>query len=132
MLKNELNNLRYYIAEKERLNKEIASFKEKISDGYQSPEFGVDAIKPKNKINDQTISVVKNNIKYQALIEKRAKKLEVIILKLYKLINKIENQEIKAIVELRNIKGLTWREIGEEINLEESTCRKKYNNYINS
>ena len=52
-------------------------------------------------------------------------------IKLYKIIDKIDNQELKAIVELRAIKGLTWEQIGEAVHLERTTVAKKYANFIN-
>lgn len=127
-LKKELENLRYYISEKERLMKEIDNYNEMFTTGYRSQDFTTP--KGTGGENDIILKVVFKNERVRKEIEKRLKKIEIIIIKLYKIINKIDDPELKSIVELRAIKGLTWEQVGEEIHRDPSNTRKKYINFI--
>ena len=127
--KKDIDFLRYYIDEKERLKKEIDTYSNMLSTGYKAPDFT--EIKAKNAASDDAmIKLVFKNMRIQKEIEKRLKKVEVIIIKSYKIINKIIDPELKTIVELRAIKGLTWEQIGEEVHMDASWTRRKYKNFI--
>ena len=128
--KRELNNLKYYIAERDRLTKEVAKYKDKLKYGTVSMSF--DIAKSNNPNNDTTFDLATHNIKYQKIIDKRIKKLEVLIIRLSRIIQKIDNPELRSIVELRAIKGMTWEQIGEELHMHYSGAQKKYNNFINN
>ena len=129
--KKELNNLKYYIEERTRLLKEVDNYLSMLSDGYRSQDFtnGIPA-KGKAMHDDTTLKIIWHNERIQKEIKKRVKKIEIIIIKLYKIIDKIDNQELKNIVELRAIKGLTWEQIGEEVHMEKTTAFKKYKTFI--
>lgn len=127
-LKKELENLRYYISEKERLMKEIDNYNEMFTTGYKSQDFTTP--KGTGSENDIILKVIFKNERVRKEIEKRLKKIEIIIIKLYKIINKIDDPELKSIVELRAIKGLTWEQVGEEVHMDGSGARKKYINFI--
>ena len=127
--KKDIDFLRYYIDERERLTKEIEAYTNMLSTGYKSPAF--EEVRNKTVASDDAmVKLVSKNIRIQKEIEKRLKKVEVIIIKSYRIINKIENPELKTIVELRAIKGLKWEQIGEEVHMEQSTVRKKYKVFI--
>ena len=127
--KKDIDFLRFYIDERKRLVEEIDTYSNMLSTGYKSPSYT--EIKSKNVASDgATIKLVSKNMRIQKEIEKRLKKVEIIIIKSYKLINKIIDPELKTIVELRAIKGLTWEQIGEEVHMEQSTARKKYKNFV--
>lgn len=129
--KKELNNLKYYIEERIRLLKEVDNYLSMLSDGYRSQDF-TDEIPSKGKKmhEDTTLKIIWHNARIQKEIQKRVKRVEMIIIKLYKIIDKIDNQELKAIVELRAIKGLTWEQIGEEVHLDKSVAYRKYKAFI--
>lgn len=128
MNKNELNNLRFYIAEKKRLIEELNNLKCNIKDGYSSIDFTYTG---GGKVSDDGIlNIVLHNIKYEKLINKRINKLNKIILKMYAIIDKIDDPKVKSIVELRAIQGKKWEEIGDIVGYELSSCVKIYNKFI--
>ena len=66
------------------------------------------------------------------ILKKREKYLSVVIIKLENIIKKIENPEIRSIVELRAVYGKTWEQIGEEMHMERTTVAKKYKVFIDN
>lgn len=126
--KRELENLKYYVDEKERLMKEIDNYNDMYTTGYKSQDFTTP--KGTNGDNDFLLKVIIHNERVQKEIKKRLNKIEIIIIRLYKTINKIEDPELKSIVELRAIKGLTWEKIGEEMHMEKTTAFKKYKAFV--
>ena len=118
--KKDLEKLKYYIQERERLEREITKFSDSISDGYSSITYG--------EIRSHYSNAIKNPYahKLKKQIIKRQKKLTVIIYKLMQIINKIKDPELKSIVELRSIYGKTWEQIGEEVHMAGSYVRRKY------
>lgn len=128
--KKDLEKLKYYIQERERLEKEIAKYSDSISDGYSSITYG--EIRPHYANPDAIYDLIIHNDKLKKQIIKRQKKLTVIIYKLMQIINKIKDPELKSIVELRSIYGKTWEQIGEEVHMEKTTAYKKYKSFIES
>ena len=128
ILKRDLNNLKFYIAEKERLLKEIEKYNDQIDYGYKSLSY--DEVYSKSVNKDATINLVIHNERVLKILKKREKSLSVIIIKLENIIKKIENPEIRSIVELRAIYGKTWEQIGEEMHMEKTTAFKKYKAFI--
>ena len=114
--------------EKERLMKEIDNYNDMYTTGYKSQDFTTP--KGTNGDNDFLLKVIIHNERVQKEIKKRLNKIEIIIIRLYKTINKIEDPELKSIVELRAIKGLTWEKIGEEMHMEKTTAFKKYKAFV--
>lgn len=127
--KSELNNLKYYISEKERLLREIDIFCSSLSNGYKSQDFTEPRCSRAN--SDAMLKIISRNQRIEREIEKRAKKVSRLIIRCYRIIDKIKDQELKAIVEFRSIKGFTWEHIGEEIHMDPSYARKKYIKFIN-
>ena len=130
ILKRGLNNLRFYIAEKERLLKEIEKYSDQIDCGYKSLSY--DEVYAKSVNKDATINLVIHNERVMKILKKREKSLSVIIIKLENIIKKIENPEIRSIVELRAVYGKTWEQIGEEMHMERTTVAKKYKVFIDN
>lgn len=128
ILKRDLNNLRFYIAEKERLLKEIETYNGQIDYGYKSLSY--DEVYAKSVNKDTTINLVIHNERVMKILKKREKSLSIIIIKLENIIKKIENPEIRSIVELRAVYGKTWEQIGEEVHMEKTTAFKKYKTFI--
>ena len=126
-----LDDLRFYIYEKERLLKEIDVLSAKIENGIASPTFSESGTKTHNSNDDKMYKIMVQNIKIQDLLKKRYAEVVKIIESMYKIINSIEDIEIKQIVELRAIKGMTFEEIGEELHYDKSTISRKYQNFIN-
>lgn len=128
ILKRDLDNLRFYIAEKERLLKEIETYNGQIDYGYKSLSY--DEVYAKSVNKDTTINLVIHNERVMKILKKREKSLSIIIIKLENIIKKIENPEIRSIVELRAVYGKTWEQIGEEMYMEKTTAYKKYTKFI--
>ena len=126
--KKDLEKLKYYIQERERLEKEIDKFNNAISDGYSSITYG--EIKSKYPNPDAIYELIIRNDKIVKMIEKREKKLANIIFRLMRIINKIKDPELKSVVELRSIYGKTWEQIGEEVHMDSSYARRKYIKFI--
>ncbi len=124
ILKKDLNNLKYYITEKERLLKEIEKYNDQIDYGYKSLSY--DEVYSKSVNKDTTLNIVIHNDKVLKILKKREKSLEVIIIKLENIIKKIEDPQLRNIVELRAVYGRTWEQIGEEVHMDASGARKKY------
>ena len=130
VLKRDLNNLKFYIAEKERLLKEIEKYSDQIDCGYKSLSY--DEVYAKSVNKDATINLVIHNERVMKILKKREKSLSVIIIKLENIIKKIENPEVRGIVELRAVYGKTWEQIGEEMHMERTTVAKKYKVFIDN
>ena len=130
ILKRDLDNLKFYIAEKERLLKEIEKYNNQIDYGYKSLSY--DEIRVKSISKDTTINLIIHNERVLKILKKREKSLSVIIIKLENIIKKIENPEIRSIVELRAVYGKTWEQIGEEMHMERTTVYKKYKAFIDN
>ena len=128
ILKRDLNNLKFYIAEKERLLKEIEKYNDQIDYGYKSLSY--DEVYSKSVNKDAIINLVIHNERVLKIIKKREKSLSVIIIKLENIIKKIENPEIRSIVELRAVYGKTWEQIGEEMHMDKSVAFRKYKAFI--
>jgi len=52
--------------------------------------------------------------------------------KLERYIAEIPDSEVRLIMRLRHINGMTWDEIGAEVNQERTTVAKKYRRFINN
>ncbi len=129
--KKDLINLRYYIDEKKRINKEIENCIDRMKLGFRSSSIILSSGNGNVKTS-QAEEIYMHNEKLYKALKKRLSKLNVIIIKLYKIIDKITDAEIKTIVELRVIHGKKFEDIGVSLHQEQSTVRKKYNNFINS
>ena len=126
-----LDDLRFYIYEKQRLEKEIDLLSSKISYGVSSPSLEDKGTKPPSSDNAIYI-LVEKNIRIQNLLKKRYAEVVKIIESMYKIINSIEDIELKQIVELRAIKGMTFEEIGEELHYSKTAIYNKYTYFINN
>ena len=132
MIKSQLNKLRFYILEKERLENDLKHLDDLVDYGYRSPTFeNLSNTKPVAS-DEKMIKIIERNNKVIALIEKRKAKLEVTIIKLLKIINNINDPIIRNIVELRCLKGWTYEEIGNKIGYSKAQTYKIFNNFINS
>ena len=129
MKKVNLEDLRYYIYEKQRLEKEIDIISSKISYGVSSPSLEDKGTKAPSSDN-ATYLLVEKNIKIQNILKKRYKEVVEIIAKMYNIINSIEDAELKQIVELRAIKGMTYEEIAEVLYMSKSNVALKYKRFI--
>lgn len=131
MIKSQLSKLRFYILEKERLEESLKHLDDLVDYGYRSPSF--DNLSNTKQLNsdEKVVKIIEKNNKIIALIEKRKNKLDVLIVKLIKIIEHIEDPLIRNIVELRCIKGLTYEQIGDEIGYGKSQVCKIFNRFIN-
>ncbi len=129
--KIEISNIKYYIAERERLIREIDKYCSELSTGYKSQDFtNLRTSKGRGSQEESTLKLIWHNARIQKEIKKRIKRIERVIIRLYRIIDKISGNEIKTIVELRAIQGLTWEQIGEEMHRDPSNIRKKYVKFI--
>ena len=128
VLKRDLNNLKFYIAEKERLLKEIENYSDQIDYGYKSLSY--DEVYAKSFDKNKTLNIVIHNDRVMNILKKREKSLMVVIIKLENIIKKIDDPELRSIVELRAVYGKTWERIGEDMNMERTTVSKKYNKFL--
>ena len=129
--KKDLINLRYYIDEKNRIEKEIENCTDRMKLGFKSSSIILTNGNSNGRVSPVEEAYIYNEKLYKVL-KKRLNKLNIIIIKLYKIIDKITNEELKTIVELRVIYGKKFDDIGELLHQEQSTIRKKYNAFINS
>jgi DNA-directed RNA polymerase specialized sigma subunit len=74
-------------------------------------------------------------LKKEKLIKKLNLKIEKYteeLLRIEDIIDRIDDEEIRAIARMRFVQCLTWEEIGERVHLERTTCSKKLKKYIES
>lgn len=126
--KRDLNNLKYYISERERLLKDIEKYSDSIDYGYKSLTY--DEVHVKSFDKDKTLNIVIHNDRVLNILKKREKSLTVVIIKLENIIKKIDNPELRSIVELRAVYGKTWEQIGEEVHMAGSYVRRKYLRFV--
>lgn len=63
-------------------------------------------------------------------IERQIDTIEITKAEIEKFILSIEDPEMRMILEYRCVYNLAWWKIGKKINLEQSTCRKKYREFL--
>ena len=125
LTEKELNQLYYLNREYERLKKDIKERKDKL--GYKSPVLS-DMPKGGNK-RDYTDEIA-DIADLEAAQSENLERIQFERLKLEKYIGKIRDSEIRLIMRLRHINGMTWREIGNETYMSYETVRGKYKTYL--
>lgn len=72
-------------------------------------------------------------IKKEALIEKLNSKIEKYteeLARIEDIIDRIDNEEVRAIARMRFIQNMRWEDIAEKVYLERTTCSKKLRKYL--
>ena len=74
-------------------------------------------------------------LKKQKLVERLSRKIERYIDELTRIediIDKIEDEEVRAIARMRFVQNLKWEEIGIKLDFDRSVCYRKLKNYLKS
>lgn len=126
MTEKELNAIYYLDIQITRLKRRIAELPDDTIGGGGGDISGVRSSMP----GDPTGRLAQKKI---ALYEQLAKALEDKIdaeIKIRAFINRIEDQEIKTIAELRCLYLESWADIGEELHADRTTVSKKFRSYL--
>jgi hypothetical protein len=77
--------------------------------------------------------IEKYYLKKEELLEKLNRKIERYteeLIRIEDIIDKIDDDEVRAIARMRFVLCLKWEDIGDKIHLERTTCSKKLKKYI--
>lgn len=125
MTEKELNAIRYLDIQISRLKRRIAELpRDTVGGGFDIT--GIRGSLP----GDPTGRLALKRI---ALLEQLNKALEEKIdaeIKIRAFIDRIEDEEIKTIVEMRCLYQMDWEEIGNELYVDRTTVSKKFRSYI--
>ena len=131
MLNDIYIKIRFYVAEKNRLEGILNYLENKLEDNYLKSQsaFNFEEVKVsknnKRISNDYLFNKAVENIELKENIKKRKKKLDKIINDFYMVLNKIEDIELKNIVEYRYFFNMTYREISETLYISKTTIGRK-------
>lgn len=131
MLNDIYIKIRFYVAEKNRLEGILNYLENKLEDNYLKSQnaFNFEEIKisknNKRISNDYLFNKAVENIELKEKIKKRKKQLDKIINDFYMLLNKIEDIELKNIVEYRYLYNMTYKEISEKLYISKPTISRR-------
>lgn len=126
MTKKELEQLYYLNKETERLQNQVlelihcCEYKSPVITGLPSGSFTSDNVSKYAIEIAELKNIISANLS-RIFYERR---------KIEEYIANIEDSEIRLIMRLRHINGMTWEQIGYEINMDRRTVSRKYNKFI--
>ena len=118
-----LNKLYYLKIDIENIKEEIRSLPTISSPQITGMPHGTDVSNP----------IENYFLKKEALIEKLNQKTEKYIeelLRIEEVIERIDDEEVRAIARMRFVQCMKWEEIGEKIHLDRTNCARKLKKYI--
>ena len=118
-----LNKLYYLKIDIENIKKEIDNIPTMSSSQLTGMPHG-------SGVSNPVLSYV---LKKEELIEKLNQKIAKYteeLVRIEGIIDKIDDEEVRAIARMRFVLCLKWEEIGERVHLERTTCAKKLKKYI--
>lgn len=118
-----LNKLYYLKLEIDNLRDEIDNI----------PEISSSQITGMPHSNSVSDPVWQLQLKKQKLVERLSRKIERYIDELTRIediIDKIEDEEVRAIARMRFVQNLKWEEIGIKLDFDRSVCYRKLKNYL--
>lgn len=125
MTEKELSQLYYLNRETERLQKDLEELTQ--WGGYRSQVVNG---MPKGGIRRDISDVAVEITELRELIQLNLKRIQLERARLERFIGSVEDSEMRLIIRLRHINGMTWEAIAAEINLERTTVSKKYKAYL--
>ena len=120
-----LNKLYYLKIDIENIKKEIDNIPTMSSSQLTGMPHG-------SGVSNPVLSYV---LKKEELIEKLNQKIAKYteeLVRIEGIIDKIDDEEVRAIARMRFVLCLKWEDIGERVHLERTTCAKKLKKYINN
>lgn len=126
MTEKELNRLYF-------LNKEIESQRKRLHQLQNMSKVKSPVITGLPKGNETKNTVAKYAVEIADLESKISLNIQKCwyeIRNLERYISDIDDCEIRQIIRLRHINGMTWDEIGKELNMHRTTISKKYRDFI--
>lgn len=118
-----LNKLYYLKIDIENIKKEIDNIPTMSSSQLTGMPHG-------SGVSNPTVAYV---IKKEELVEKLNQKIAKYteeLVRIESIIDKIDDEEVRAIARMRFVLCLKWEDIGERVHLERTTCAKKLKKYI--
>lgn len=137
MKTSELSMLYYLDREIEKLQKALQKASMDILDLAESTGNKLSHV-PRSKggsdKEDRLVELIDIKIKAEKIIGENLARAQQERLKIEEFIGKIEDVEIRYIIRLRHLEGMSWKEIANEISngryVHEDTPRKKYKAYF--
>ena len=128
MTQNELSQLYWLNKETAQLQKELLELRHK---GINILPVLSDMPKGRG-VSDKVSDYVAEVVILEEIIKLNIQKIFYERNKLERYIAEIPDSEVRLIMRLRHINGMTWDEIGVEVNQERTTVAKKYRRFINN
>lgn len=126
MTRNELKQCYWLNREIEQLKKELQNL-----DGNEYKEIDYSGMPHGSGISDSTGRLATQRAELHELISLKLKECIIARTRIERYINDIHDSEMRMILRLRHINGLSWQQIAFSIGgYDESVPRKKYNKYI--
>ena len=128
MTQNELSQLYWLNKETAQLQKELLELRHR---GINILPVLSDMPKGRG-VSDKVSDYVAEVVILEEIIKLNIQKIFYERNKLERYIAEIPDSEVRLIMRLRHINGMTWDEIGAEVNQERTTVAKKYRRFINN
>lgn len=125
MTEQELSQLYWLNRETERLQKDLKEL-EQMTSYRASILTGM----PKSSCKKEVADYIAEIADLKEIISLNLQKLQRERARLERYIGGVEDAEIRLIMRLRHINGMTWEDIGAEINLDRRTVSRKYNAFL--
>lgn len=122
MTEKELNQLYWLTIEMEKLKEEISQ--KENEDLYKSPL--ITGMPRGGKREDKFSAYAADMDNLRKLMAAALEKIGKERTRLEEYVNKMEDSRARLIVRLRHIKGMTWEQIGYELNYSEGNIRRLY------
>ena len=125
MTEKELSQLYFLNREVERLQRDIDDKESSI--GYKSPKL---TDMPKGGMRKDYTDQVAEVADLKTIQAANLRRIQRERARLEGYIGSIEDAEIRLIVRLRHVNGMTWEGIGDEISMDRRTVSRKYYRYL--
>lgn len=125
MTKNELNQCYW-------LNREIEQLKKELQDleGKEYKPMDYSGMPRGTVISDSVAKLAVQKAELHELISLKLKECMIARTRIERYINSIDNIEMRMIVRLRHINGLTWSQMALELNYSERHIQRLYHNFF--
>lgn len=126
MKKEELSNLKWIGQEIELQTKLLEELQTKAEGTGQVLDGMPKGQKERDRLASYAASIadLQNDIEHSKAVYVQEE------LRLKRFIEKLESSEIRLIIKLRHLQGMSWEMIGTAMGYDKSTARKKYNRFL--
>lgn len=123
MTKQELSQCYWINREIEQLTRELEGL-----DGYKAPKL--DGMPRSKEVDDSTAKITIQRAELHRLISLKIEECMIARARIERYINTVDSSEIRMILRLRHINGLTWEQMAAEMNYSDRHLRRLYHDFF--